>query len=244
MMKNARIISRIIGFYLVVVCPFAAYGTTFTLSDNALMSLDYNYQSFFETSDRIGGSVLNITDVAGPGVKFDIRFSDPLCIQKFPDLEWVSCIYAGKGDLTGIDIHSYDTFALKFTLLSASGVSSPGAIGPVYIGAAINRPDSTSAFRPELIAYNDPFTPATATSVTTTNASQINLVGFACYIPWQWYDPEGPLGPSPWDPYGAKISLLVEPAPGAVVITPEPATILLLGLGFLMMKRKGEERKV
>ncbi len=234
-MKNILIIVGIIGLSVLILYPFAASGASFTLSDSAIMSLDYNYHS---VSSLYDGSILNITDVEGPGVEFDIKYSDPTHIQKFPDLFWISGIKGGSGALTGIDIHSYDAFALKFTLLSANGVSSSNAVGPIIVGAAINRADVTSAFRPERIAINDPYTPSSTTSVTTTDASQINLVGFICYIPYWLYDPTGTYGPNPWDPTGATISLLVEPAPGAAVITPEPATLLLLAVGALAARRK------
>ena len=229
-MKNARIISGIISFYLVVLYPFTAYGTSFTLSDDALMSLDYKYPYGGHTT------ISSITDVTGPGVQFDILYPDPQEIRGLhPSLYFTSCIYGGNGSLTAIDISSFDAFTLKFTLLSANGVSLPDAVGPVVVGALINRSDALYAFNPKVIAINDP---VSATSVTTTDAVQIDLIGFTCYIPCWWYDPEGPLGPSPWDPDGATISLLVEPAPGAVLIIPEPATFLLLGVGVAFLRRK------
>ena len=233
LMKNVRVVSCIISWFILILCPFAVYGATFTLSDEALLSLDYELQPFSSNS-----TILNITNVEGPGVQYDILYPDPTRIgSKWPELEWISCIHGGKGSLTGIDISSFDAFALKFTMVSASGVSSPSAVGPVFIGAMINTSEYTSVFRPELIAYNDSFTPATQTSVTTMDADQIDLVGFAGYIPWQWYD-EGWVSPDPWDPDGAIIHLLVEQADDAVVITPEPATFLLLGAGIAFLRRK------
>jgi hypothetical protein len=234
-MKNARIISCIIGFYLMVLCPLAARAVIFTLSDDALMSLDYNYLDCGDSS----ATITSVTNVAGPGVKFDILYSDPTGSSgKYPYLQFASCIYGGKGSLTGIDISSFDAFALKFTILSANGVKSPSAGGPLVVGALINLSNAVYAYRPEVIAFNDPYNPTSATSVTTTDADQISLIGFTCNIPYWWYSPSGPLGPSPWDPTGATISLLVEPAPGAMVITPEPATLLLLGFGAVLLRKK------
>ncbi|MFA5251798.1 MAG: PEP-CTERM sorting domain-containing protein, partial [Phycisphaerae bacterium] len=135
----------------------------------------------------------------------------------------------------GINISSFDAFALKFTVLSANGVSVPDAIGPIIVGAQITLSGSFG-YHPEVIEGSS--FPISATSTTTTDADQINLIGFTCYIPYWWYEPEGPLGPSPWDSDGAVISLLVEPAPGAVVITPEPASLIFLGLGFVFLRRK------
>ncbi len=220
---------------VLVLCPFAAHGASFTLSDSALMSLDYDYPCYSNQS----ATITNITDVEGPGVRFDIMYPDPRYIRdQMPDLFWTSCIYGGNGSLSGIDISSFDAFALKFTLLSANGVSVPDATGPVIVGALINRADYMWAYRPEVIAIDDPYDPPNATSVTTSDVTQIEFIGFTCHPPYWWYDPEGPLGPNPWDTDGAIISLLVEPAPGAVVITPEPATLFLLGLGSLALLRK------
>jgi hypothetical protein len=174
------------------------------------------------------------------GVQFDILYPDTRnnIPGETPSLFWTSCIYGGKGTLTNRDISMFDTFALKITLVSASGISSPDEVGPLVVGALINQANYVYAYQPQVIATNDPYNPPSATSVTTTDASQIKLIGFTCNIPYWWYAPQGPLGPSPWDPHGAIISLLVGPAPNAVVITPEPATLLLLGLGGLAIVRK------
>jgi hypothetical protein len=111
-------------------------------------------------------------------------------------------------------------------LLSADGVSSPNAIGPVVVGALITHGDYLYAYRPEVIAFNDSYNPASATSVTTTDgADKIELVGFTCNIPYWRYDESYP---SPWDPQGANISLLVEPVQGAVVVTSDPFAVLRL----------------
>lgn len=227
-MKNTWVVLSIINCSLLVLHPIAVHGTTFTLSDSALMSLDYDYPN-----PGMQPEITGIANVAGPGVQFDILYSDPRYIRdEIPNVSWTSCIYGGNGSLTGIDISSFDAFALKFTLLSASGVSSPDAIGPIIVGSQISRSGSFG-FHPETI--DGPSLPISVTSTTTTDADQIGLVGFTCYIPYWWYSsPEQ----NPWDPDGATISLLVEQAPGAVAITPEPATLLLLGLGALMLRRK------
>jgi len=230
-MKHAQVFF-VFACFILALSPFAARGTTFTLSDSALMRLDYNYTSGYPQ----GITITNITDVEGPGVKFDILYSDPLNIHgKPPSLYWTSCIYGGSGALTGCDISTFDAFSLKFTLVSATGVTSPSAVGPLVVGALINQTQyDIYAYQPHVIAFNNPNTPASATSITTTQASQIHLVGFNCNIPDWWYNQST----SPWDPSGARISLLVEPAPGAVIVTPEPATLLLFAIGGLALRRK------
>lgn len=230
-MKNSRIVSCIFSWFLLALCPFAAHGTEFTLSDEALLSLDYQYEEWYYGQKDT--SIFNIVDVPGPGVQFDFLYPDPQNNDdKSPRLYLTSSIYGGNGSLTGIDISTFDAFTLKFTVLSAQGVSTPAAVGPLVVGALINRSDAVFAYSPEVIAINDP---VSATSITTTDANQIDLVGFVCNIPHWLYDESSP---SPWDPDGATISLLVEPAPGAVLIIPEPATFLLLGVGVAFLRRK------
>jgi hypothetical protein len=229
-MKTNRVILSIISLSLLALCPFAAFGTTFTLSDGALMSLDYDYPVSYGQSPI----PVTITDVAGSGVKFDFTCPDPRNSQgEIPCLYWTSSIYGGRGTIANRDISNFDAFALKITLVSASGVSSPGEVGPIVVGALINQSQYLYAYQPQGIATNGSF-PTSATSVTTTDASQIQMIGFTCNIPYWWYTSST----NPWDPTGARISLLVEAAPGAVVITPEPATLFLLTLGGLTVLRK------
>jgi hypothetical protein len=224
--KNVRTIWLVAA--VLFLCPLAVRGTTFTLSDSALMSLDSNPFPGWAT-------MINITDTPGLGVQFDFLYPDPLnSSKKVPILFFTSSIHGGNGTLTGIDISRFDAFALKFTLSSAEGVSSHDAVGPVIVGALINWSDGGVAYRPEVIAVHDSYFPAGATSVTSSNVSEIAEIGFTCYIPYWWYSANSP---SPWDPDGARISLLVEPAPNAVVI-PEPASILLLGLGALLLRKR------
>ena len=215
---------------LLCVCVVLAFITsnltaaTFTLSDSALMSLDYKYSG-------VSTSVVSVTNVAGAGVRFDLLYPDPLNANgQKPVLYLTSSIYGGSGSLTGIDISSFDAFALKITLISVAGVSSADAVGPIIVGALINQLDSDYAYHPDVIAIDSPIS---ATSTTATNANQITNIGFVCNIPYWWYSSSS----SPWDPTGATISILVESAPDAVII-PEPATILLLTLGGLVFRKR------
>ena len=210
-MKNAKAFFVVICFILTLI-PFVAYGLTFTLSDDAIMALDYNYNFNGHVA-----AITSITDVEGPGVRFDIVIPN----TRTDSLAWMSTIYGGAGKLTGRDISMFDSFALKFTLLSASGVSSPDAVGPVIVGSMITQSHYLWGFRPEVVEINDPHNPASATSVVKTdNAGKINLIGYTCYLPY-WYDDGS-------SPEGAMISILVEPAPGAVVMTSDPCQVLQL----------------
>jgi PEP-CTERM motif len=226
-MKHAQVFF-VFACFILALSPFAARGTTFTLSDSALMSLDYDFIYYSNQS----GTITKITDVPGPGVQFDISFPDPLEKKgTVPDIFWTSCIYGGQGIFAHRDISTYNSFALKFTLISATGISSPDEVGLLAVGALINQSQHTYAYQPKGLTFYDPTYPSSAVSITPTDSSQISLVGFTCYIP------EGSAAGN-WDPTGAKVSILVQAAPNAVVITPEPATLLLLGLGAVALRRK------
>lgn len=230
--KNTCVILSIITWCFLIAYPFAANGTTFTLSDSALMSLDYDFIYYFGQSV----TMTSITDVPGTGVIFDFSFPDPHNLQgEVPELFWTSCIYGGHGILTQQDISAYNAFALKITMISATGMSAPDEVGMLGVGALINQSQHEFAYQPQGISLNDPQYPPSAISVTPTDSARINLIGFTAYIPYWMYSPSSS---NPWDPTGAKISLLVEPAPGAVVITPEPVTLFLFGLGAAMLRRK------
>jgi hypothetical protein len=229
--KGDRIMKNLqFAIVFFAVYPFAASGTAFTLSDSALMSLDYNYYNSTSCA-----TITNIIDEPGPGVRFEILYSDPLKIKsRSPNLYWTSCIYGGRGELAGRDISTFDSFALKFTLDTAGGVSIPDATGPVIVGALINSSQTdTYTYQPHAISFDDPPNPEDAVSVTSTGANKIRLIGFVCSIPDWWYTP----ATSPWDPAGARISLLVEAAPNAVVIVPEPASFILLALGGMFLRK-------
>jgi hypothetical protein len=214
LMKNASGVSFIVIWCLLVLCPFAARGTTFTLSDDALLLLDYKYVSSADDN----AVILKTRDVNGHGVRFDILFPDPNKSRgQEPSLFWTSYIHGGDGTLTGRDINNFDTFALKFTYLSAAGVSVPDAVAPVAVSALINPHNGYDGYSFDSVGIynNSPKFPASATSLAKTDANQIELVGFACYIPYWLYSSH-----NPWDANGATVRLLVGPAPDAVIFNP------------------------
>jgi hypothetical protein len=200
--------------FVLTLSSFAAYGLTFTLSDDAIMALDCRYSTGVHTA-----TISNITDVPGPGVQFDIIIPNP----HTDSVNWTSSIFGGKGKLAGRDISMFDSFALKFTLLSARGLSNPDAVGPLVVGSMVTQSHYLWGFNPEIIEMNSTDNPSSAISVTSTDkAGIIDLVGFTCYAPYWSYDN------GPWDSSGAVISILVEPAPGAVVMTSDPHQTLNL----------------
>lgn len=222
-MLHIRTAYFIIILSFVVSYPFSTLGLTFTLSDDAIMALDFNEPYDGLTYSR-NSDIIAINNVKGPGVQFDIHFSAPFSnYSKTAALYWVSSLFGGKGVLAGRDISMFDSFALKFTLLSFDGISLSSDARPIYVGPVISVGD-TWGCNSEFIVINSPFYSPAKTLVTQTEgAGKISTVGFACYIPSWYYNR---IYPSPWSPDGAVVSILVEPAEDAVVMTSDPCQSL------------------
>jgi len=215
-----------LGFFILYQ-SLSLYAETFTLSDQALMALDWDADTWFDPAHT--AVITDVRNVAGPGVEFDIYY--PGNQAEDASMMWLSSKWGGNGSLADIDIHNYEAFALQFTILSIDGSSSSAITNPLIVGAAINLTDTSHAFKPEILRLSGP---VSETSTTTSDAALIETIGFTAYIPYWWYDDNNP---NPWNPDGSDITLLVQAADGAVVI-PEPATINILGLGVLFLLRK------
>jgi hypothetical protein len=226
-MRRKQIIWYIAANFILAFSLAASEATIFTLSDEALMLLDCTAKELY--SSQMTASVIGVHDVPGPGVEFDMHYPG----NEWPDfyIELASSIRGGNGDLTGIDISSYDAFALQFTLLSIDDSSSPGIINPIRVGAVINLQEYTSAYNPKTLRLSGP---TSDTSITSTDAQQIETVGFTAHIPYFWYDENNP---NPWNPNGCNVTLLVKPAAEAVVI-PEPVSLSLLLLGGVVVVKR------
>ncbi len=170
---------------------------SFTLSDEDLMLLDWH-------NDRYSSAtVINKTDVPGPGVEFTIRFPDNT--SKNNSVTYVSCKSGSDGLLTGADINDFDAFALKFTLLSVNDSNAPDAGGSLVVGALIDMGYSWG-YRPEIINLQPQRN--TAVSLTATDANEISIIGITAHF----------LEPQGWDPNGSTMKLLVEAAPNAEIL--------------------------
>ena len=171
---------------------------SFTLSDDDLMLLDRHFRHY-NTSE-----VISKTNIEGPGVEFEIYFPDTNGPGR--SIEYVSYKYEGEGSLTGINISAYDTFSLKFTLVSVNDSNSPEAGGYLVVGSLINMGHSYG-FRPEDVSLKPQRN--SAISITKTkDTNDISIIGFTAYL----FPNEG------WDPNGSTIKLLVEAAPNAEIL--------------------------
>lgn len=228
-MRNQVVfVSTMVVIFTLGLSTVPAMALNVTLADIGLMSLDW-YLPW-----GLQGAIVEQRDIPGPGVEFDIYY--PSIESPYPVVYYVSWEDGGTSSLVGIDISMYDNFELKFTLVSVDGVSAPDTGGTLAVGALINF-DSTHGFQPKGIDFlSDTPYGTTAISSTSTDADRISIIGFTAYIPPSWK--------AGWNPSGTTVTLLVEAAPDAVAI-PEPATVLLLGLGgvALLIKRKAKNVK-
>jgi len=147
--------------------------------------------------------VISKTDVAGPGVEFEIYLPDTNGLGD--SIYYVSCKNGGEGSLTGINISDYEAFSLKITLVSVNGSDSPDAGGSLVVGALINNSRSY-AYHPEVVSLKPQRN--SAISTTKTDANDTSIIGFTAHF----------LTPKGWDPNGSTIRLLVEAAPNAELL--------------------------
>ncbi len=197
-MGKKILLSKVVAVFALGLFSTLAVAESFTLSDDDLMLLDYhfNYSSASE--------VIQKTDIEGPGVEFNIYF--PNTKKPNHSIYYISCKRGGEGSLTGIEISTYDAFALKFTLVSVNGSDSPDAGGSLVVGALINSPYSY-AYRPEVLGLK-PQRDNSVISITKTDANDITIIGFTAHF----------LSPKGWDPNGSTVKLLIEPAPNAELL--------------------------
>ncbi|MFA5252973.1 MAG: hypothetical protein WC454_10375, partial [Phycisphaerae bacterium] len=177
----------------------------FTLADEGLMMLRIG--SFFY------GATASITakrDVPRSGVEYDIHF--PGTKPNDSTLEMSCCKFDDSNcPLVGVNVGKYDCFSLKFTLISIDGKTTSDAGGQLWVGAKIGCDGRRGGQRPMRIGFGENEEP-NAISATHVSGEILSDIGFDVYIG----DTNG------WDPNGTNITLLVEPAPGAVALPKVP----------------------
>ena len=167
---------------------------TLTLSQEQLVFLDWH------SPHRRGTRVEGKRIVAGAGVEFDIYFP-PDIVGGCP-LNFVSSGEGARGHLTGADIRGYESFALKFSLVSINGESQADMKQKLAVGAVIG-PNATG----QLSSY-EPFTlgmgneDKSVRAETPVHTDKIYQIGFHVHK----------LNPQEWAPRGVIVTILVEPA--------------------------------
>lgn len=164
-----------------------------TLSEDELLLLDWHlaYSS--------GAHVKEKRIVPGPAVEFDIYF--PSNSPDSRSLDIVSSGEGGRGNLVGTDIRGYETFALKFTLVSVNGQSEPDMKQRVVAGAVIGPTGKgrLCTYEPVILGLAD--SEKTVIAKTSVSADKIYQIGFHVHMK----------NPEDWDRSGSIMRLRVEP---------------------------------
>ncbi len=174
----------------------------FTLSNEGLMLL--NRENIWVLSPA---TVTAKRDVAGPGVEFDIYFPGVEIGDRFFNYVRKPQFHSESDPSIGTNVGRFETFELKFTLVAVNGVAEPNTGGKLFVAAIVGCSDGTSGYKPVSIGFGELQEP-NAISSTVVQGSVLDTVGFYVYF----MDPRG------WDPNGFTVTVLVEPAPGAVQI--------------------------
>jgi len=175
----------------------SAIERSFTLSDDALMSLDI-YQGTDPNIDPNYPVIVEKRDIVGPGVEFDIYF--PPDNRHNNVMEYISCKNRGEGTLVDIDVNDFDAFALKFTLIAIDGKSDVNAGGMLTVGALVD-----GAYRPECISFSEG---DEVISITGNNAQKTSVIGFHIHK----------LTPDGWNVQGNTVTIRVEAAPNSEIL--------------------------
>ena len=210
------------AFACALLAALPAKAADFTLSDAAILSLDYNNPDNYPLPPT--ATITSEQDIPGTGVQFTFHFASTNAWDTFR--YQVSDKNSGAGTLTHFNPSGYSNFDLKFTLVSIDGSASGSQF--LEAGALIgpfNGP--TYAWTPEIMSLTGSF-PSAAVSHISVTSNTVSDLGFAVLIYPGW-------SAGPHD-----VTLLVQPAPGAVQIVPEPATWILtmLGAGVLFGTRR------
>ena len=211
------------GLAIVLLSISAAGGASFTLSDAALMSLDWNEQDYY--AQPLKARILERRDIPGPGVEYDIFFPSSIGMDRC--LTCISSWRGGSGALVGLNVSMYATYDLLFTLKSVNGGQSTNEGDWVTVGAMIG-PFGTSsgAYRPFMLDTNpSDWLPDYVAAWTDVKTSQLKIIGFTLGLM--------PQTNNHWNPQGTTLTLLVQPAPGAVQLFPRPRQVTLEKFGAI-----------
>lgn len=191
------------------------------------MQLDYNESVHYEPD--LTGDVLATRDVPGPGVEFDIHYTDQGSSGGWSS-HWVSSPWGGQHQLGSFDVSEFDHFALAFQLVAVDGDRNATPSTLLRAGALLGpaRARSRWAFSPEFLDARDGLD-ATVISRTAVGTDTANLIGFTFG--------NFPFTKEGWPLDGFTLTVKVSPVVGAVAL-PEPGTLIsLCGLACFLRRR-------
>ena len=166
----------------------------FTLFWQQLVSLDWH------SSGRTGARVMDKRVFSfSPAVEFDIYF--PSNNPGSQSLDFVSSGEGGKGTLVGTDIRGYETFALKFNLVSINKQSGPEMKQKLVAGAVIGLTNKRQLRNYEPVTMGLAASEKTVIAKTPVSTDKIYQIGFHLHM----------LNPQDWDQSGSMVRLRIEP---------------------------------
>ncbi|MBN1505393.1 MAG: hypothetical protein JW955_01035 [Sedimentisphaerales bacterium] len=180
------------------------HSDTLTLSGDQLISLDWAGRS------PSGPKVVRKHAVDNSGAVFDIQFSGNNLWQN--SIDYVSSGSGGRMALVGLDVGGYQTFALKFTLVSIDGAVGPTLPQELAVGAVVGptADGKLSQYEPLVLGFAGQQISGVAR--TPIGAPRLREIGIHVHM----------ANPETWNPEGALVTLLVEPVPEATVPSPPP----------------------
>ncbi len=213
-----------VALFITVACAGAS---TVTLSQAALMNLDYAPFSNL-TAEVVGKRI------SGDGVEFDISFKGNA--GQDSQIFYSSSIFGGSGSLVFGDISQYDYFGLDVELLAVDSAAGSGIENfELWFSPMVDDGDTRKPFAPVFLSSAQGQNSAQAlmnvSFLATGLAQKGDLVfefGFEAHMD----------NPDNWPSDGALVTLLVSPTQGAQQIVPEPTTALLLLSCGLLLRRK------
>jgi hypothetical protein len=163
-----------------------------TLSEEQLLLLDWHI------AYRGGAHIKEKRLVPVPAVEFDIYF--PSNSADCRSLDMVSSGEGGEGSLVGADVSGYETFALKFTLVSINGESEPDLKQKLVAGAVIGPTEKGQlcTYEPVVLGFED--SEKTVVAKTPVSADKIYQIGFHVHM----------FNPEDWDSSGSIVRIRVE----------------------------------
>lgn len=169
-------------------------GRILTLPWKQLVSLDWHSPN--RTYTRVKDKRVFLFS---PIVEFDIYFMSNSPGSR--SLNFVSSGEGGKGSLVGANIHGYEAFALKFTLVSINGKSEPELKQKLVVGAVIGPTSTGRLCNYEPVKLSLAASEKTVIAKTPVQTDKIYQIGFHVHM----------LNPQDWDRSGSMVKLRVEP---------------------------------
>ncbi len=181
--------------------------TVATLSSEQLLTLDRGWRS--PSRPR----VLNQRAAGDSGVIFDIRF--PSNEPGHRAITYVSSGSGGRMALVGVDVGAYETFALKFTLVSIDGAVGEKFAQELVVGAVIGPTTDGKVSGYEPVTLSLAPQRMTGRSETRIGTQNIREIGIHAHM----------ANPKAWSSKGCTVTLRVEPADGATALPWSPGAV-------------------